>query len=243
MNPHVHQIVFQDAEAPPPQGYVAGAMESVRDTFSGCRYRCWSLPDATDFLATHYPAEVSETFHRLAPYSFKADLFKYCLLHTLGGWYVDAGVRMLASPAAVFTGEEPAPRLVVFRSTGPWDATWNCSLALVYAQAGEAVFEQAISDVIRNCADRYYGETPLCPTMSCFGRSMAVLRVVAGVKIGEVVDVEGEAYRRAFHLDPLGLVAARKPKRFRVGSVKAGGIKGSNNYVELWRARRIYGES
>jgi len=42
-----------------------------------------------DFLSTHFPPEVLDAFHGLGPGSFKADLFRYCILLVHGGFYAD----------------------------------------------------------------------------------------------------------------------------------------------------------
>lgn len=240
MNPHVHQIAITDHDPPRLTGYAVEATRNVRETFPGGRYRLWGRVDGEDFIAEHFPAEVVWAYRSLRPYSYKADLLKLCLLHVLGGWYVDAGVRMLQSPATLFEVDEP-PQLVVFRSTSLWDAPWNCSLALVYAEAGSPVFTAAIDEVVANCRAQRYGANPLSPTMSPFGRALARHRVEDGVLVGIVVDVEGRDFNRGFEVRPLGLVAARKPARVGVGDVAGIGLEGGNDYGQLWSARRVYG--
>jgi hypothetical protein len=238
MVPLVHQIVFRDPSAPELVGYVARAMRTTRRAFAHYEYRCWDLEEADEFIANHYPSEVLDAFRCLRPYSYKADLFKLCVLHTLGGWYVDAGVRMLKSPINGFSADQP-PRCVVFRSTGPWDATWNCSMALLYAEPGQDVFSSAIAEVVTNCREQRYGANPLCPTMTALGRAFAVHDVVDGVVRGLVVDVRWRRFKRGFAVAPLGLIAARKPHA-RVGNVVQIGMHGANNYVEMWGRREVY---
>ncbi len=171
------------------------------------RYRLWGRAEGQSFVDRNFDPEVAWAFRCLRPYAYKADLLKFCVLHVYGGWYVDAGVRILRSPAALFD-DGSAPQLVLFRSTGSMDAPWNCSLALLYAEAGNSVFTVAIDEVVANCRAGRYGATPLSPTMSSFGRAIARQGVESGVRMGVVVDVEGREFRRGFELAPLGLVAA-----------------------------------
>jgi hypothetical protein len=242
MIPQVHQIVFRHTSAPVPDGYVARAMRSVRESFAGCEYQCWGLDEAAEFIAATYPPEVLKTFECLRPYAYKADLFKLCLLHTVGGWYVDAGVRMLKGPIPGELAASVPPRFVVFRSTGPWDAAWNCSMALLYAEPGHDLFTTAITEIVDNCKQQRYGANPLCPTMTAFGRALAVHDVVDGVHQGVVVDVRRRRFSRGFVVAPLGMIAARKPKSIRVGDTAAGGLHGSNNYVQMWGQREVYAD-
>ena len=240
MNPHVHQAAITAHDPPRLTGYSVEATRSVRETFPGSRYRLWGRADGERFIADHFPAEVLWAYRALRPFAYKGDLLKLCLLHVLGGWYVDVGVRMLRSPAPLFDGDDP-PRFVLFRSTSLWDAPWNCSVALVYADAGSPVFTTAIDEVVANCRARRYGANPLSPTMSPFGRAVAHHRIESGVAVGAVVDVEGEDFNRGFEVRPLGLVAARKPAGVGVGDVAGIGLEGGNDYRQLWLERRVYG--
>jgi hypothetical protein len=55
----------------------------------------FDLPAARDFIATHFRSRVVDAFDTLKPYAFKSDLARYCILHELGGWYVDIGLKLL----------------------------------------------------------------------------------------------------------------------------------------------------
>lgn len=240
MNPYVHQIALSDHDPPRIDGYVAEATASVRDAFPGARYRLWGRADGERFVADHFGPDVAWAFRCLLPYAYKADLLKLCLLHTYGGWYVDAGVRMLRSPLPLFDGA--TPRFVLFRSTGSWDMPWNCSLALLYAEAGHPVFTTAIDSIVANCRSRNLGVNPLSPTMSTFGRALAHHGDEHELAIGTVVDVDGEEYVRGFAIPPFGVIAARKPDRIAVGDLVAAGLEGGNNYDVMWKAGTVYGD-
>lgn len=238
---YVHQIVFSSAGAVELQGYSRKAARSVRSTFSDHEYRLWYLDDAAEFIEQHFSAEVVEAFDTLVPYAYKADVFKLCLLKVLGGWVVDIGVRMLKSPLAPVIVEQQ-PEFVLFRSTGTWDPPWNCSMALVYARPGHAVFDTALDCIVEHCRTRYYGSTPLMPTMSPFGRALACHQVHENICVGNVVDVRLRSFKRGFALKPNGLVAARKPANVPAGDIRSIGVAGTNAYNQLWRARKVYGE-
>lgn len=210
------------------------------NTFATCEYHCWTLEKATQFVNDNFSESVLEAFHCLKPLAYKADLFKYCVLYAKGGWYIDAGVRALVSPEGLFK-KDFNPKLVLFRSTGGWDAPWNCSLAFLYAYPKNPVFITAIKMVVENCRNKDYGENPLCPTMSPFGRSLAIHNENKNIKVGQVVDINHESIRRGFWLPPIGLVGTRKPKVAKVGNVVDIGLPGGNNYAKLWKDRDVYG--
>ena len=238
----VHQIVFSDAGAVELEGYARKATESVRSTYADHEYRIWHLADAAAFIEEHLSDEVLWSFRTLVPYAYKADLFKLCLLKVLGGWIVDVGVRMLKNPVVEPIVEQD-PDFILFRSTGGWDPPWNCSVALMYAKRGHRAFDTALDWIVEHCRTRYYGHTPLMPTMSPFGRALAHHEVHENTRIGTVVNApRWRRYPRAYELPPLGLVAARKPSRAKAGDIGSIGVAGTNNYAALWRARRVYGE-
>jgi hypothetical protein len=58
MVPRVHQIVFRDPSAPETDGYIARAMQTVREAFPRCEYQRWELGQARQFIATNHSAEV-----------------------------------------------------------------------------------------------------------------------------------------------------------------------------------------
>jgi mannosyltransferase OCH1-like enzyme len=237
----VHQILFSRQGAVEPTGYARKATQSVQTTFVDHAYRLWNLDDATRFIEQHCSRDVAYAFDTLVPYAYKADVFKLCLLKISGGWVVDIGVRMLRDPLEAIAEQEPD--FVLFRSTGVWDPPWNCSLALVYARPDHPVFDTALDWIVEHCRSRYYGHTPLMPTMSAFGRAVAHHQIHENTRVGTVVDVRWRPYKRAFDLKPTGLVAARKPAQAGAGDISGIGVAGSNNYYQLWRDRQIYGES
>ncbi len=238
----VHQVVFSENGSTALTGYARQAAHSVQKVFAGHEYRCWSLQDAAEFIDDNFPSRVREAFDRLRPFAYKADLFKYCLLRVLGGWYVDIGVTMFTNPLdRQSTGGDP--EFVFFRSTGPWDTLWSCSVALMYARPGHAVFDTAIDTVVSHCEQRHYGSNPLMPTMAPLGAAIARHQVHEGVLIGNVVDVKWRNYLRGYQLKPGKLVAKRKPRWAKAGNIEAIGIAGSNNYVDLWRRHAVYGET
>jgi hypothetical protein len=239
----VHQVVFSHAGAVELKGYARTATRSVKFIYVDHEYRIWYLADARAFIGEHFPKEILWAFDTLVPYAFKADLFKLCLLKVLGGWVVDVGVRMLRSPVVTPIVEQD-PDFVLFRSTGAWDPPWNCSVAFAYAKPGHRAFDTALGWIVDHCRTRYYGHTPLMPTMSTFGRALAHHQVHENTCIGTVVDVaRWRPYRRAFQLPPLGLVAARKPPSAAAGDISSIGVSGTNNYAQLWRAKQVYGEA
>src|SRR5690606_17752074 len=120
-----------------------------------------------------YEPEVLAAFDLLRPYSYKADLGKYCLLHTLGGWYLDVSLKVVAQLSV-----PDQVSMVLFRDIQRNSRTsWSVVCSFLYSRPGNPVFRTAIDFVLHNCSERYYGVTPLCPTgPTVLGRAVAAHR-------------------------------------------------------------------
>jgi len=55
-----------------------------------CIHYLFCDSDCRSFIAREYPPDVLMAYDRLIPTAFKADLWRYCVLYTYGGVYLDA---------------------------------------------------------------------------------------------------------------------------------------------------------
>jgi mannosyltransferase OCH1-like enzyme len=65
------------------------AFSSWRNWYPDYTLEVYDAPRIVEFLAQEYGPHVVALYHRLVPYAFKADLFRYCLLYKRGGVYSD----------------------------------------------------------------------------------------------------------------------------------------------------------
>lgn len=195
----------------------------------------------SEFIAAHFDAEVLSAFRTLRPYSYKADLAKYCLLYEQGGVYADLSYQFLRG---VPRGEG---RLSVFRdflSSTPWDT----SLGVVAAPLRHRALAKAIELVCANVKREYYGPTALCPTgPTLFGKAIALTCDPEDLIVGEAVRLtlppgDAEAAQKPSHcLQHARELVAVKRKRGG-GPLSELGIGGGNRYNRLWRSREVYRE-
>ena len=95
--------------------------------------------------------------------------------------------------------------------------------------------------IISNCRDGYYGVTPLCPTgPTLLGEALAAHRANPRHLFGDFLELTPTypQKNRAFVLDDGAIFAWGK--RAEGGDLTALGIRGGNNYNDLWTARKIY---
>ena len=84
----VSQIFLSDngAELSPFLGHATG---TVRQAFPGADHQIYTKETLRAFIEANYSAEVLWAYDCLKPYSYKADLGRFCLLNKLGGWYME----------------------------------------------------------------------------------------------------------------------------------------------------------
>jgi len=54
-------------------------------------YHLYDAHDCSDFIKQNFSNTIYETYNNLIPYSYKTDLWKYCILYINGGIYLDMG--------------------------------------------------------------------------------------------------------------------------------------------------------
>lgn len=233
----VSQIFLTDAndELSP---FLKYATDSVKNAFSGANYTIYNKETLRQFIADNYDKYVLWAYDTLAPYSYKADLGRYCLLNKLGGWYVDIGITIV-NPVELGS----LIKMLVFRDIQRFSFTgWACAPGILYSQPNSAVLWTAIELIVKNCQEQYYGITPLCPTgPTLFGQALAINRAQTGIIYGDHIELtpNHEQKNRSFVLPDGTIMGRGKPSTG--GDLTALGARSVNNYNELWAQRRVYG--
>ena len=213
------------------------ASQTVRNAFSEADYTLYNNETLRQFIADNYNEDVLWAYDSLRPYSYKADLGRFCLLNKLGGWYLDIAVRMV-NPVEV--GDRI--KFLAFRDIQRFSFTsWACATTVLYSQPDNSVLQFAIDMIVYNCHEKYYGITPLCPTgPTLLGAALAANGGQTDFVYGDYLELTPthEQKNRAFILPDGTIMAWSKPSGG--GDLTGVGAKGVNNYNELWQARQVY---
>jgi len=238
--PSISQIFLSDGDQHDLPARLQRAVETVRLAFPLCRHTIYDNRTLRAFIAEHHGGEVLETYDALRPYAYKADLGRYCLLHVKGGWYFDIAVQ----PLLGITLNEQV-EFLAFRDTQRNSLTsWSCQTAVLYARPQSKALRTAIDLIVRNRRENYYGVTPLCPTgPTLLGEALAINRANPRHVFGDFLELTPTHQEKntAFVL-PDGMILAFG-KRAKGGDLSALGVRGGNNYNELWNARQVYQSS
>ena len=238
----IFQTLILAGDAPEPlPSEIARNIRYVREAHPDARHHLLLDADIRSFIGAHFGAEVSAAYARLAPFAYRSDLARYCLLLVHGGLYADIGVRFVApliGPASA--------QIVAFRDY--WLSTTHASGicgGLVLARVGRPEMRTAIVDlIVAHVASGFYGVTPLDPTgPPVFARALAHHNDVGAYHFGQYLPVAAETARKNLvFLTPEGDIVALG-KSGPGADLTYLGLRGVNNYTDLWREGRIYNES
>lgn len=217
--------------------FLRHATDSVKNAFSNSNHTIYNKETLKQFIANNYSEDVLWAYESLRPYSYKADLGRFCLLNKLGGWYLDIAVRMV-NPVEV--GDRI--KFLAFREIQRFSFTsWACATTVLYSKPDNAALQNAIDLIVKNCKEKYYGITPLCPTgPTLLGQALAMNGGQADFVYGDHLELTPthEQKNRAFVLPNGTIMAWSKPSGG--GDLSGVGATGVNNYNELWAKREVY---
>lgn len=217
--------------------FLRHATDSVKNAFSNSNHTIYNKETLKQFIANNYSEDVLWAYESLRPYSYKADLGRFCLLNKLGGWYLDIAVRMV-NPVEV--GDRI--KFLAFRDIQRFSFTsWACATTVLYSKPDNVALQNAIDLIVKNCKEKYYGITPLCPTgPTLLGQALAMNGGQADFVYGDYLELTPthEQKNRAFVLPNGTIMAWSKPSGG--GDLSGVGATGVNNYNELWAKKEVY---
>ena len=224
----------QDAQLSP---FLEMTTGTVKTAFPKANHTIYTNETLRQFIVDNYDSAVVWAYDSLVPYSYKADLGRFCLLNILGGWYLDIAVTM-------FNPVELGDRIdfLAFRDIQRFSFTsWACATTVLYSKPDNIALQTAIEMIVDNCREQYYGVTPLCPTgPTLLGAALAANGGNASHVFGDYLELTPthQQKNRAFVLPDGTIMAWSKPSGG--GDLTQLGAKGTNNYNDLWSARKAY---
>ena len=237
---HVFQILITDKSVPAQRfsNDLVRNIASLKSVYPGATYKRYENDEIVAFLEQYFPKDVSDAYHAMTPYAFKADLARYCLLHEYGGLYSDLSYLHMHPLVP-----EADTTLVAFRDI-PEQPPWATSNAIIYAKPKVAALGRAIDRIVSNHKAQYYGLSPLDPTgPNMFGRALSDGDDWNTTVLGEsrLISREKNGRVNILKILPDGKVIALRNKIFSCSIDEM--VEGhANNYLDLWKAKRIWGE-
>jgi len=112
--------------------------------------------DCRDFIKNHFKPDVLMAYDSLIPGAYKADLWRLCVLFINGGIYMDIKLICVNGFKLIELTENNH-----FVKDRPINSIFN---SLMVSQKGNIFLFKAIRQIVKNVQNKYYGNTPLCPT-------------------------------------------------------------------------------
>lgn len=223
--------------------FIQMCVESVKQSHPWSQHTIYDNKMLREFIQNNFDSDVLWAYDKLIPYTYKADLGKFCLIYKLGGWYYDIGVQVInqLSPpdfvkAIFYSIEEEMQNLT----------PQAIQATLFYSKENNPVLENAINIIVDNCKKEYYGLTPFCPTgPNVLGRAVAKYYAEYGVErevvYGKLRRLTNDCpNKNACFVLPDGTIHALiKPSGKTLQEL---GAKGTNSYTEMWNNRKIYND-
>lgn len=257
-------ITSDECEATALPRVVIDNMSSFKSAFPNMQHKLFTESSIRELLRERFDVEVLSAFDSLVPYTYKADLAKYCIMYIYGGVYADIGVRICGTwPHCDLShnfNELKSGQLFVFpdfREHNPNDV----ATMLFAVGAGNPALAAAIEMVCENVRNQYYGESPLCPTgPTLFGNAISKTRATSRCIWGEsrwllppknlkrllgrwglakLNDFDNLVFSKTHALFFEDKLIGMRIKQGG-GSLSELGIRGGNEYPKLWSDRAIY---
>ena len=247
--PYFFQILLSGQDEPQPivPKILADLSREFQSLYPESEYYLLQDLQIVEFLKSTFKRSVLDSYLKLVPLAFRADLARYCLIYKFGGWYSDISLK------PVFRYNLPDHvEFLYFCDHGDGASRqrvspMDCQNGMFYAKKGHPVLARSIQSVINNCRHEYYGLTSLSPTgPSMFGRHIAnyVPNLKASHGVFAPLTPSNKNINRAYIAPDGTLMALHKSSWHNMnpggGDFSSMGMKQTNNYNELWREKRIY---
>lgn len=237
---NMFQIYLTDNDTTELPPVIAGRVKTVKNLFANCDYRMYTNSTLRKFIEDNYPKDVLDAYDSLIPYSYKADLGRYCLLNKLGGWYVDIALHSNLRQIYI-SGIENADMLVftipLYRKfTGVF---WSIINGCLYSKPNNPILSKMIQKIVDNCKSKFYGRNQLDPTgPNLFGQIITEFAPSMNIIYGshEELTPTHRQTNEALVL-PDGTIFMMC-KNGRGADLTSLGATGVNNYADLWRDRK-----
>jgi mannosyltransferase OCH1-like enzyme len=121
-------------------------------------FKLFNEKDCSKFIKNNFDEDVYDAFIRLVPYSYKCDLWRYCVLYIHGGIYLDIGFFPINNFKFIDIINKEH-----FVQDIPDSGSGICN-GLIIVKPNNPILLSMINNIVQNVNIQYYGENALSPT-------------------------------------------------------------------------------
>lgn len=254
----VHQIFINDSKKLPLQmpDYSLICTKQFLKLYSEHEYNLYCGEQIENILATNFDKDVLTSYNILKPYSYKADLAKYCLLYLYGGFYFDLSIFFISQIPCLedfnfFTFRDKSNNCI---------KTWALSSGIMYATPKCPIMKTCIEIVIKHCREKFYGVDVSGPAvlaesvvlnykkmnnhfilgerMNIHEKDMRIIKENFPILKQNMFENINECFVSDLTKDVICLCKPSKP-----GDIESLGFQGTNNYINLWVKKDVFDEN
>ncbi len=249
----IHQILINDTNKLPDEfpEYHSICYEQIKKLYPNEEYHLYSGEELEKIIQDNFHSDVFTAYKKLKPYSYKADLARYCILYLYGGLYIDLNLYFINTIPDLDKLEFFAFRDIIKTSK----RSWSVANSIIFARKESKIMKKCIDIVVDNCKKEYYGISPL-DVSACIVLGKAIMTSNQNVNFisttGELCYInpnkeENYIYEIAYLMDKDDkIIAYRKPVINNIdnrGNISYLGFDGTNNYTEMWKNKEVYDTS
>jgi len=194
----------------------------LKNENSDFEYFIYNADSAREFIKEHFDTVVLHAFDSIVPFSFKADLFRYCVMYIHGGIYLD---MKFESVNGFRFAELIEKEQYVLDVDG-----FSVYNALLICKPRSKVMFKCIFQIVKHVKDKDYTDCDLSIT----GPGMIKHMVTKEMKAESRLKHECINYNKYILRD--GIPILKNYHRYYEDTPKCG----QKNYLEYWRNREIY---
>lgn len=202
--------------------------QSILKVFTNSNYTLYTNHSIHEFLY-NFDKEVFDSFNKLKPYAFRADLARYCLLYKYGGWYFDLSLTPLFKPKCT------KDHLVIFNMYEKYIENF-----ILYAKPNTDFYSRLIKQCVYNIKHNIYGPTFLSVTGPNVCKNIFDTHCITSKKLDFCFGKYNQPTREITINNRL--FSNYKQDQNTWGSIDYMGFKGTNKYAELYVANQIYNQ-
>jgi hypothetical protein len=152
----IPKVVFQTMETNLTLLNIHSCITQIKALNPGYKYYYFNSRECREFIRKEYP-DILEHYDMLLPGAYKADLWRYCILHKYGGFYLDVRMYPYMSFDSIIT------KKTEFMSCT--DVTQNMLYqAILGVEPNSAYMRNAIDECVKNIRERRITESDLAIT-------------------------------------------------------------------------------
>lgn len=141
--------IYQTNKIPQPDF----AIENIKIINSEYEYQFFDDNDCVQLIQNFFGNEVLNVYFKMEKLQHKADLFRYCLLHTYGGVYIDVDIQLLLPVDEILDLSENS-KLITVKSAHQGTGLYQ---GFLISEPKNKIFLTLIEDMLKNPNPEDYG--------------------------------------------------------------------------------------